>query len=250
MKLIAKQFQVLNYRNIDDSGWIPLERVTAFVGRNESGKTALLKALHKFNPAIEEPYNAHREFPSRLPRCHTLHRQVVPLERRGDGVPIRETARISPDRRIGSLPHHPSGGSAGAGPRPSRHHRAKRRPAPAWRQLLTLSWKRATTDEEGEGTVDLHTTHLPMTVFPAAPGYTAHLEREWVPSRGALTIELEVLREGSSIIFSEACYPPSPIQLSALIPPGLLLDTLDATATDAVATKATARALDDRPVLG
>ena len=63
MKLIAKKFQVLNYRNIDDSGWIPLEQVTAFVGRNESGKTALLKALHKFNPAIEEPYNAQREFP-------------------------------------------------------------------------------------------------------------------------------------------------------------------------------------------
>ena len=63
MKLIAKKFQVLNYRNIDDSGWIPLERVTAFVGRNEAGKTALLKALHKFNPATEEPYNAQREFP-------------------------------------------------------------------------------------------------------------------------------------------------------------------------------------------
>ena len=63
MKLTATQFQVLNYRNIDDSGWIPLERVTAFVGRNEAGKTALLKALHKFYPAIEEPYNAQREFP-------------------------------------------------------------------------------------------------------------------------------------------------------------------------------------------
>ena len=63
MKLTTKQFQVLNYRNIDDSGWIPLERVTAFVGRNESGKTALLKALHKFNPAIKEPYIAQREFP-------------------------------------------------------------------------------------------------------------------------------------------------------------------------------------------
>ena len=62
-KLTARQFKVLNYRNIDDSGWIPLERVTAFVGRNESGKTALLKALHKFNPALEEPYNAQREFP-------------------------------------------------------------------------------------------------------------------------------------------------------------------------------------------
>lgn len=63
MKLKAKRFQVLNYRNIDDSGCIPLERVTAFVGRNEAGKTALLKALHKFNPATEEPYNPQREFP-------------------------------------------------------------------------------------------------------------------------------------------------------------------------------------------
>ena len=63
MKLTATRFQVLNYRNVDDSGWIPLERITAFVGRNEAGKTAVLKALHKFNPAIREPYNAQREFP-------------------------------------------------------------------------------------------------------------------------------------------------------------------------------------------
>jgi predicted ATPase len=40
-----------------------MERVTALVGRNESGKTALLKALHKFNPATPEPYNPQREFP-------------------------------------------------------------------------------------------------------------------------------------------------------------------------------------------
>ena len=63
MNLGAKRFRVKNYRNIDDSGWIPLERVTALVGRNEAGKTTLLKALHKFYPAIEEPYNAQREFP-------------------------------------------------------------------------------------------------------------------------------------------------------------------------------------------
>ena len=46
MKLNAKRFRVKNYRNIDDSGWIPLEKVTALVGRNEAGKTTLLKALH------------------------------------------------------------------------------------------------------------------------------------------------------------------------------------------------------------
>lgn len=59
----AARFRVQNYRNIDDSGWIPLERVTNFVGRNESGKTALLKALHKFNPATPELYDPQREFP-------------------------------------------------------------------------------------------------------------------------------------------------------------------------------------------
>ncbi len=61
--LKAIRYRVRNFRNIDDSGWIPLERVTAFVGRNESGKTTLLKALHKFNPATAEPYNPQREFP-------------------------------------------------------------------------------------------------------------------------------------------------------------------------------------------
>ena len=59
----AIRFRVQNFRNIDDSGWISLEKVTAFVGRNESGKTALLKALHKFNPATPEPYDPQREFP-------------------------------------------------------------------------------------------------------------------------------------------------------------------------------------------
>ena len=59
----AVEFRVQNFRNIDDSGWISLEKVTAFVGRNESGKTSLLKALHKFNPGTEEPYDAQREFP-------------------------------------------------------------------------------------------------------------------------------------------------------------------------------------------
>ncbi|MDH3287830.1 MAG: ATP-binding protein [Betaproteobacteria bacterium] len=61
--LTALQFRVTNFRNIEDSGWIPLDRVTALVGRNESGKSALLKALHKFNPATPAPYEAQPEFP-------------------------------------------------------------------------------------------------------------------------------------------------------------------------------------------
>lgn len=61
--LKATKFRVQNFKNVEDSGWIPIEDVTCFVGRNESGKTTLLKALHKFNPAVAEPYNPQREFP-------------------------------------------------------------------------------------------------------------------------------------------------------------------------------------------
>jgi predicted ATP-dependent endonuclease of OLD family len=61
--LTPLHFRVTNYRNVDDSGWIELAQVTALVGRNESGKTALLKALHKFNPATQQHYHPQREFP-------------------------------------------------------------------------------------------------------------------------------------------------------------------------------------------
>ena len=43
-----------------------------------------------------------------------------------------------------------------------------------------------------------------MTVFAAAPGFAAHVTRDWVPSRGALAVEIETLSEGGSVIFSEA----------------------------------------------
>lgn len=61
--LTIKEVRVQNYRNIGDSGWVPFERVTAMVGRNESGKTAFLNALHKFNAASGETYDAQSDFP-------------------------------------------------------------------------------------------------------------------------------------------------------------------------------------------
>ena len=57
------KFCIRRHRNIQDSGWVELENLTAIVGKNESGKTALLKALHKFNPFTPEPYNMDREWP-------------------------------------------------------------------------------------------------------------------------------------------------------------------------------------------
>ena len=72
-------------------------------------------------------------------------------------------------------------------------------------ELLVLfpnkTWKPATTDENGEAQVNLHSTHLPMTVFAAAPSYAAHLKHAWVPDHGPLTIELKNLPNGGTEIF-------------------------------------------------
>ena len=43
-----------------------------------------------------------------------------------------------------------------------------------------------------------------MTVFAAATGYAAHLERDWVPAEGGLEIEMQSLPEGGAAIFPEA----------------------------------------------
>jgi predicted ATPase len=62
MKLTSCRVQ--NYRSILDSGWVDVDDITTIVGKNESGKTSFLKALWKFNPFNDEPYNIDREWPS------------------------------------------------------------------------------------------------------------------------------------------------------------------------------------------
>ena len=65
------------------------------------------------------------------------------------------------------------------------------------------TWQRATTDEAGEAALGLYTTHLSMTVYAAAPGYAAGLEREWRPHKGGLLLELGPLPAGGATIFPQ-----------------------------------------------
>jgi len=58
-----KAFRVQMYRCILDSDWIEVTPLTVVVGKNEAGKTTLLRALHKFNPFKPEPYSIDREWP-------------------------------------------------------------------------------------------------------------------------------------------------------------------------------------------
>lgn len=138
------------------------------------------------------------------------------MERRGDGVPIifRETKALSGESpqyqlidgsdlvlTIPAADTEPTPATAGILAR----HSGTLLPGV---ELLVLfpskTWRRAMTDENGNTQIDLHTTHLPMTVFAAASGFTAHLEQDWVPAEGGLAIEMQSLHDGGSIIFSEA----------------------------------------------
>ncbi|MET3496873.1 AAA family ATPase [Variovorax boronicumulans] len=65
-------FQITNFRSINDSGSIDSPQITAILGRNDSGKSNLLRALHSLNPAegLAE-LSAIKDFPRhrRLQEC-------------------------------------------------------------------------------------------------------------------------------------------------------------------------------------
>lgn len=46
-----KKFRVTHFRSVIDSGWIECDKVTTLIGINESGKSNILLALWKLNPA-------------------------------------------------------------------------------------------------------------------------------------------------------------------------------------------------------
>lgn len=76
MDLIA--FRVKMYKGILDSGWVEVNPLTVLVGKNESGKTSLLRALHKLNPYNLDPFQMSKEWP-RARRKDRSEEQVVCL---------------------------------------------------------------------------------------------------------------------------------------------------------------------------
>ena len=138
------------------------------------------------------------------------------MERRGDGVPIirRETREL-----CGKLPEYqviddaevrltiPAATQELSPASAVITVRSDNRPL-SGADILALfpnkTWKRANTNDDGEASVELYASHLPMTVFAAAAGHAARLERDWTPSQGALTLELRSLPDGGSVIFPEA----------------------------------------------
>ena len=63
MKLLS--FRVQNYKKIRDTDWVSCKDLTVFVGKNESGKSAIFRGLSKLNPSDGQNYDALKEFPRR-----------------------------------------------------------------------------------------------------------------------------------------------------------------------------------------
>jgi len=51
------------------------------------------------------------------------------------------------------------------------------------------TWVHVISDKKGQAHIDLHTKNLPMTIYTSAPGFSAYLRHDWVPSSGVLSIE-------------------------------------------------------------
>lgn len=62
--MLLRRFRVEKFRNIIDSQFIEAQNdVTCLVGKNESGKTTLLQALYRINPAYATPFDLEAEYP-------------------------------------------------------------------------------------------------------------------------------------------------------------------------------------------
>ena len=58
------ELRVQNYRSLSDTGWVEIDDLTCLVGKNESGKTAFMRAVEKLNPAYgDTEYSAYAEYP-------------------------------------------------------------------------------------------------------------------------------------------------------------------------------------------
>ena len=58
------ELRVQNYRSLSDTGWVEIDNLTCLVGKNESGKTAFMRAAEKLNPAYGDgKYVPYAEYP-------------------------------------------------------------------------------------------------------------------------------------------------------------------------------------------
>ena len=186
---------------IDTPGQLPNGMTIESMHASQATRNEVIASVFGRVPVGDVPGSAHRAFL---------------MERRGDGVAIilketQETAGVRPEYNlVGESSLVLSIPAAKLDVTPAQatiavHSEGERLPGIDVLALFpNKTWRQGKTDEAGEVAFDLHSTHLPMTVYAAAPGFTAGLQREWIPQQGGLLLALERLPTGGSTIFPQA----------------------------------------------
>ena len=190
-----------NRLEIDSPGALPNGMTIENMNSSQATRNEILASVLGRTPVGDIPGSRHRRYM---------------MERRGDGVSIifnetRETAGVGPEYTVvgdsmlvlavpaAQLELTPSDATVTV--------HTEGEPL-AGVDVLALfpnnTWRRATTDEGGEADFDLYTTHLPMTVYAAAPGRAAGLASDWTPREGGLLLELAPLPEGGAVVMPQA----------------------------------------------
>jgi AAA ATPase domain len=84
-----KSFHVRVFRNVIDSGPIEAVDSTCLVGKNEAGKSSIIEALHRLNPAKPVPFVLLDDYPRWLKKQHEIRGTIK------DAVPITATFALS-----------------------------------------------------------------------------------------------------------------------------------------------------------
>jgi AAA15 family ATPase/GTPase len=66
------------FQSVRDSNDFQIGNVRCLVGKNETGKTAILKALYWLNPLVETDaiFNATEDYPRASGSAHTVHKPL------------------------------------------------------------------------------------------------------------------------------------------------------------------------------
>ena len=185
---------------IDSPGSLPNGLTIESMGESQATRNEVIASMFGRMDVGDMPGSSHRRYL---------------MERRGDGVAIiqretKETAGIPPVYQANESNVMLSIPSAKLEQTPSNATvivRTKGAPIAGVEVLVLFpnkTWQLSTTDEYGAAGFDLYTTHLQMTVYAAAVGYTAGIEGNWTPHKGNLFIELcPVEIGGGSVIFTQ-----------------------------------------------
>ena len=94
MKLI--KVHITNFQSIQDSTEFDIGDVTCLVGKNEAGKTALLKALYRLNPILEEDgdFDSTEDYPR---RAVSDYEDDVESGRRDPARAVKATYELEPE---------------------------------------------------------------------------------------------------------------------------------------------------------